>query len=320
MKQQTTSNKQLAMCLCTMLSFLIGNLINAQVFYTEDFETDGNGTRYFPEVESIDAINDYFSRTDGSTISANAGNDYSGLSGSFYWAGEDHDDSGVGGSGNSELELEIRDVNIVGKTDLSFSALFGGKADTVYESIDDANPDYVIVEYRINNGAWLVGISFQSTSTNTFGGFLSVDTDGDNRGDGFVLNTNMESLSFSIPETGNEIDIRLRASSRSSSEEWAIDLIQISENSTLSTPNVLNESDVRIYETSVSGILQVETPYNANIQAIEVYDLTGKQISIATTVVNSNNCKINLSKSQPGIYILKIKSNSGSVSKKIVVQ
>jgi len=318
MQQQTTLSKQLIICSITVLLFLISNQINAQVFYTEDFETDGNGSRYFPEVEAIDASNDYFSRTDGSTISANSGNDYNGQSGNFYWAGEDHDDSGVAGIGNSELELEIRDISIVGKTDLSFSALFGGKADMVYESIDDPNPDYVIVEYRIDNGAWLTGISFQSTSTDTFGGFLSVDTDGDNRGDGFVLNINMESLSFSIPETGSEIDLRVRASSRSSSEEWAIDLIQLSENSTLSTQDFLTETNVDIYETNTSGVFHVSASNDFKLESIEVFDITGKKVNFITIENNSNSNIIDLSILQSSIYILKVNSNRGSISKKII--
>jgi len=313
MQQQTTLKNQLIIYLSTALLFLISNQINAQVFYTEDFETNGNGIRYFPDIEAIDASNDYFSRTDGSTISANGGLDYSGQSGNFYWAGEDHDDGGVGGSGNSELELEIRDIDITGKINLTFSALFGGhnQSSGIYES----GEDYLIIEYRIDNGTWNSGLSFQSDPNK----YLAPDTTGNGIGDGPILEMNMKSYEFAISGTGNELDIRLRGASRSSSEEWAIDLIQISENSTLSNVDeVFVENDINVYSINNSGFYQVSTSNDLKLESIEVFDLTGKKVGFITVENNSNSNIIDLSFLQSSIYILKINSNRGSFSKKII--
>lgn len=317
MKQQTTLNQQKINYYYVLAFLLIVSISNAQIFYTEDFETDGNGTRYFPEVEVRDASNDYFLRTDGSTISANGGNNYVNQSGTYYWAGEDHDDPGVGGSGNPELELEIRDVNIIGKTNLFFTALFGGHVDVglpngpgPYENLD-----YVIVEYRIDNGAWLPGISFLETGNKV----LAQDTDGNGVGDGGVLNINMQVYDFPIVGTGNEIDIRIRAASNSSSEEWAIDLIQLSENSTLSNvENELIENDITIYSINNSGFFQINTSNNIKVKTIEVFDVTGKNVNSITMDNDSNNYNIDLSHLKASIYILKIYTDKGVFNKKMI--
>jgi len=98
------------------ICLLLTNFTFSQIFHTEDFETNGNSTRYFPEVENIDGQNIFFARTQNSDHSANFSNDYSGESGSYYWAGEDYDGPQVDGSGNQELELLLNNIDISGRT------------------------------------------------------------------------------------------------------------------------------------------------------------------------------------------------------------
>ncbi|RNC87737.1 MAG: T9SS C-terminal target domain-containing protein [Winogradskyella sp.] len=284
------------------------NLTIAQVFYTEDFETDGNGTRYFPEVENIDGQNDFFARVQDADHTANFTDDYLGESGTFYWAGEDHDDPQVGGSGNQELELLINDINISGRTNIFFSALFGGNAlSLAYETAD-----YVIVEYRIDNGAWVPGISFLENGN----GQLAQDTNADNLGDGFILNGTMEKLEFSISATGSEVDIRIRAASNSSGEEWAIDLIELSEGSTLSNSNVQLNDEVELYRTNRKGVFRVKSS-NALIKSIEVFDLSGKLVIEIKLQNTTSEFTINLSKLETSIYVMKINTNHTFFIKKI---
>ncbi|MEM9835045.1 MAG: hypothetical protein AAF828_01005 [Bacteroidota bacterium] len=139
--------------------FLMGNLPAQTTFWSEDFESDGNGSRYTPELEvqpsgASASCNDYFARNAGiegcSGDLINISTDvYLGNSGNFLWVGEDLDDNGVGGAGNFELSIDFNNVpSIAGKRDLAFRGRFGTGALSSFENPNEApsNPDFIIVE------------------------------------------------------------------------------------------------------------------------------------------------------------------------------
>lgn len=90
----------------------------ARIFF-EDFETDGNGTRYATNVaEFSDGSGDFFIRTDETNVGGFY--DVNGQSGDFYFAAMDLDGEG----GPTDVSLTFNDIDITGVTNLGFSGLF----------------------------------------------------------------------------------------------------------------------------------------------------------------------------------------------------
>mgnify|MGYP001324832448 CR=1 FL=1 len=97
-------------CFVLSLALCLGLSAQAQtVFYTEDFETDGQGSRYTASTPFNDGSADHWNRTDGSDI-GNATGAYSSYSGTYFWAAEDTDDNG--GNGVDDQTLDITGIDI----------------------------------------------------------------------------------------------------------------------------------------------------------------------------------------------------------------
>lgn len=56
-----------------------------------------------------------------------------------------------------------------------------------------------------------------------------------------------------------------------------------------------------------------------NITSIEVYDLIGQKILSNTYKVETSLINLDLKKEKPGVYFLKIITNKGSTSKKVIL-
>ncbi|MEO0340947.1 MAG: T9SS type A sorting domain-containing protein [Bacteroidota bacterium] len=236
--------KFLSHIILLVLTMLLATANHAQTFWSEDFETDGNGTRYTPEVEALPSAtnascNDHFARnlaTDGCSgdlIDISLGN-YTGLSGSYLWAGEDLDDNGVGGSQNFELFITFDNIpSIAGKSNLMFRGRFGTGASSAFENFNEAptNPDFMIVEYQIDGGGFQEVIAFYAENFGS--GFsntpLALDTDNDRIGDGAALTNALQSFTAPISGTGSTLDLRIRVSANSSTEEMAFDFFELFE-------------------------------------------------------------------------------------------
>jgi hypothetical protein len=104
---------------------LCGGLSAQSILWEEDFETDGNGTRYTVSHEFFDDKDDYFGRVYGPTEeygSMGSGNvidvigtggsstqngQYAGYNGNFFIGGEDQDDDGGDGIDEKEISFTI---------------------------------------------------------------------------------------------------------------------------------------------------------------------------------------------------------------------
>ncbi|MEM8907459.1 MAG: hypothetical protein AAGD05_06400, partial [Bacteroidota bacterium] len=227
----------LVKCLFLVFGLLCTHLSFGQVFFTESFEaavgTGGSGGDcgcVATPVDFSDGGNDYFARVTDADITANTVSDYTGeldLAGmvgegtAHYWASEDNDDSAVGGTGMSTLCITMT-TSIAGRTNLFFSALFGANAISFgYEPEDNME-----VFYQIDGGGFVSLLDFREDASET----ISLDTDGDDIGDGVVvLSSVFQSISAPIPATGTSIDIRICTTSASSNEEFAVDHVQLEE-------------------------------------------------------------------------------------------
>ena len=268
----------LGLCLCHFLS--------AQVFFTESFETTGDYSAggggdcscVIATVDVIDGQNDHFADVRDTDITHNFTSDYTGKSGSRYWASEDNDDDQVGGSGGATQCVTLS-VDIAGKSVLQFLGLFGAhaaSAPTPYEADNDME-----VSYDIDGGGFTKILDWHENAAQSE---ISLDTNNDGFGDGtFPLSTIMQTVTALMPGSGNTLSIQICTNSNTSSEEFAFDLIQVSE----------------------------------TILPVELITFTGNQVNNTIlmkwkTASELNNKKFEIEESQDGQRFLKIGEMQGN--------
>jgi hypothetical protein len=217
------------------------NLKAQDTLLFEDFETNGQGSRYTASQPFNDGTSDHWNRTDGSDISNTSGA-YSNFNGTFFWAAEDTDDTGTnGGNGNDEQTLEITGIVITGYTNLQFSGLFGaGNESAAGSSAYDA-ADYIRVEYQIDGGGyqnliWFSYLNGGDASNEPLG--LDADFDGNADSASDLLGTALQTYSANITGTGATLDIRISVYMDSGNEEIAFDNLVV-EGDILSGPALI---------------------------------------------------------------------------------
>ncbi|MES2555472.1 MAG: T9SS type A sorting domain-containing protein [Bacteroidota bacterium] len=187
----------------------------------------------------------YFFRTDLAGIALQSGS-YSSIQGTKFWAGEDID-NGVPCANSSISPTQTVDwssINIAGKTGLSFRGLFAANntfANNWEGSNAGVNQDVLMIEYRIDAGAWTKIIAFYaSAAANST--TLKLETTGDLLGDGADLTTTFTEYTANIAGTGASLDLRVTFSSNNgATEELAVDNFRLFEapactNPTITTP------------------------------------------------------------------------------------
>lgn len=191
------------------------------ILIEEDFETDGNGTRYMTSVsEFTDGSGDYFIRTDGTDIGSFV--EYSGLSGANFIAVQDLDGEG----GPDTVSLTLAPIDITGATDLTMTALFA--EDAASDGAQDWDADALVyVEASIDGGPWIKVLQFASQgATNTQPG---VDADFDGIADGAALTSTFTEFGGQIAGTGSLLSLRVTAENLDAGDEdIAFDLLRIS--------------------------------------------------------------------------------------------
>jgi hypothetical protein len=87
-----------------------------------------------------------------------------------------------------------------------------------------------------------------------------------------------------------------------------------------STQEILNSNDVIIYPNPSKGIFNIDFLTNVQINQIEAYDIMGKLV--ATQIVNKDikSSSIDLSNYTTGVYLLKLKSDFGTLIHKVIVE
>lgn len=197
-------------------------------FWSDTFEDTGapsSGTRT-PSVNNSTGgppATRYFWRCGTGDISTV--NVYSGIEGTKFFAGEGHNLSPA--SQTAHQNVTWTGINISGKTGLSFRGNFAsgnGLGNSWDLPPNSTTADYVILEYRIDAGAWTSGIRFFASNT-SISTPLSLETTGDSLGEGVVVlgSAAFTEFTFNIAGTGTTLQLRLKAFSNATSEEWAMD-------------------------------------------------------------------------------------------------
>lgn len=251
--------------LLIFLIFVLRNQhTNAQmVFWQENFEVDGHGSTYTANHQFIDTGNDYFTRSDGTSLSiGNApipacNSSYIGGGGKFYMAAEDTDDAACnpcaisGATNGLDYKAVVFDqINTSSYTSLTFKGLFaaGSNCNTGFRY--DHN-DGAVVSYSIDGGSsWTQAIKFRynnlagTASNQQLGSITTIDqtcliatgnggfsgcTAGGTEtpvGGGNIasfLTTTFQELTFSIPDTPSTVDIKIEMNFDGQGEEFAFD-------------------------------------------------------------------------------------------------
>ncbi|HWY98113.1 MAG TPA: glycoside hydrolase family 44 protein, partial [Bacteroidia bacterium] len=81
--------------------------------------------------------------------------------------------------------------------------------------------------------------------------------------------------------------------------------------------NLYNNNDLVIYPNPSSGVYTVELKVNSEQLKVEVYNMLGEQVYSQYSIPNTQ-FSLNLSNSPNGIYILRIESANGVVTKKLI--
>jgi hypothetical protein len=168
--------------------------------YTENFDTDGEGTRYFgnPFVETSTLVG-FFRAT---TSPAKSGNTtigaatFTGWSGG-YWYGEGTDN---GANPNQPVGIvQLPSLNATGRTNLKFT-LAVGAAGNWRAYFDANNPgDHFELFYRINGGALVKFAAFSGTGTNSGPPRLDADLNRQTLATGTQLGTTLQDFPFTLP-------------------------------------------------------------------------------------------------------------------------
>ena len=80
-----------------------------------------------------------------------------------------------------------------------------------------------------------------------------------------------------------------------------------------------NFSDINVYPNPTTGELRI-TNYELRITSVEIFDIYGKKLSSHHLIASSSNHLFNISHLKSGIYFVKITTESGIVTKKIIKQ
>ena len=227
--------------------FFVSHSIAQTQFWSDDFEASGSpssGSRT-PSTTVLcggPPRTAYFANVGTADIST--GTVFTGFSGSKFWAMEDIDKgpSCVNNSISAHQNITWSSINISGKTGLSFKGLFAVGNEIQFDGFGMANGgsvyDYLIVEYRIDGGAWTNVVRFFPSINMAGNGTLALETTGDSiaQSEGAGLTTIATEFSASITGTGSLLDLRVKAHSNTLSEEILIDNFRLFETAACSNP------------------------------------------------------------------------------------
>ncbi|WP_177176613.1 T9SS type A sorting domain-containing protein [Hyunsoonleella jejuensis] len=177
--------------------------------------------------------------------------------------------------------------------------------------VDNLDPEVfmlnteIVTEVGLENGAADPRVDAYLKIENDFNSTKSSDTE-----DTFTTNT------IEFTASGSFVVIYVRSlNSIDSSNEVFIDNIELYETAQLSTEDKL-ASKFRIYPNPAKDILTIESN-NIQVESVRIFSLLGKEVFRQNGLISR---EVNISNLSSGMYILKIATNSGSLSQKIVVK
>ena len=191
---------------------------------SESFETDGAGSRYaLSTAHAAPAANAYFMRGTAAELSALGCVSATGMNDQRLIAAENLSAMAP----NGEATISFNPIDIRGVSGIVVSLLAGARNGNAYDRVA-AERDHLLVETRIDGGAWTIVGAFRAsgaaTSTNKP---LRLDSDLDGQGDGPTLTPALQPFVFPVAVSGEQLEARLRFRTNSSGEELLFDQVMV---------------------------------------------------------------------------------------------
>ena len=172
-----------------------------------------------------------------------------------------------------------------------------------------------------SSGDYTLGLSATSSTNDaslstdfSFGATVSVEIAYDIDTGTASLTVGAETVTSS-GSTGDTIDsFNLRQSNSSSDETIFIDNLVISFDDNLSTEDNIIEGFNMYPNPTSTGFVNIKSRSNSKLTA-SVYDVLGKQV-INETITN----KLNVSKLNSGVYVMRITQDDATITKKLVIK
>ena len=185
-------------------------------------QDNGSGT-------AIGGNGDYFFRTNLASDAANGLQEvFSGFNGSFYWRGEDVEDS-AGGAANPALGfLNWTGIDITGATDISIGGLFGARSSFDNSNFTFETTDFITLRVSVDGGGFTDVLSFRGTGVINVQMAQDSNLDGviDVNDNGVLLSDVLANVSVLLGATGSSLALQLETNV-GASEEIAFDDIQV---------------------------------------------------------------------------------------------
>jgi hypothetical protein len=326
----------------TLAVFISFPVLGQTVLWQEDFETDGNGSRYNVAGEFYVGVDDYFGRIYGSKlvygnpftnddielsgtdIIAQNGN-YTNYNGDFYMAGEDQDNA----AGDSVDEKILTfSVDISTGDILTFKGLFAagneGGCDPIlgYDSTD-----YIKVTYNVDGAGDVLALQFLSNVGCTIPGdnsehdlYNDPNLNNDVSDDGILMTNVLQEFTFGFPN-GNNVVITIETHMDSGEEEYAYDFFRIEAQNTLSVAESDFMNSITVSPNPSNGVINLTKPSGLDLQLLAVYNVLGKQVKSVNLETMSDSKAIDLSALASGLYLMNIESSNGNaITKKIIIK
>lgn len=252
--------KKLYILLFTIL--ISGLSFSQQIVWIEEFDTDGNGTRYTTTPSEFnDGATDFFGRIIGGTATVpDVASSYtisSNEDGGYYFAAMDTDAEPP----NADVcTLEFNDIDIAGFTNMTLVLDIAEDDDGTNEDWDDDSSFVVEIDYD-NTGNFIELLRIEAKalrpdgSTNAFNKAPAVDTNGDGFGDGTEITSDWTEFDLPIG-TGTVADIKITFNNlNDGDEDIALDFIGIAEDLDLFPEvNVTSPADFAVLPAGTNSV------------------------------------------------------------------
>ncbi|RZN83818.1 MAG: T9SS type A sorting domain-containing protein [Winogradskyella sp.] len=297
-----------------LFSLLISQMFNAQtVLLQESFETDGEGSRYTSNTFYLSTI-DFFTRMDNNptmyAVGNNAGSHPTNPDGSFYWGAEDCDQASGG-----EGVITLNAFAVTGyTTDVDVFLSNARPNDFRLETTD-----YFILEYNMDGAGWTIfGAMYGNNGAGN--GNLQIDANLDgspDSGGAEVNSSDFQNFNFSIPVTGNNLQIRFRVLASTASESIIFDNIRLNGTTTLGIDNNALFNNVSIYPNPSNGLVNINLD-ELEDTTIKAYNTLGQLVYVKKNVTSQFH-HFELDKSS-GLYFIEISSQNNKQTYKLVIK
>ena len=247
-----------------ILSLLSLTVYSQSIIYSYSFEDNGANDYTTSIPEFSDGSYDFFTSTFNNSIGSFYG--VTGQDGDHYFAAQDTNNTGAGGS-SDPLTLTFT-IDISGYSNLGLKILV---AEDDYDDPKWDSNDSVHIDYTIDGGTSTPLIWIESEAASGSNAETRIDSDFDGVGDGAAITEAFMELQQSITGTGNTLVLTITYSNlHYGSEDLAIDNIRIFEGFSAS-PTLLTSTN------SISGFNYIEGsgPSSEKTFTVSGSDLTG---------------------------------------------